>query len=143
MNLSSVIDRLGTIDEFSGRVAIAADMKESIAILSPMASPSCVLFAPRETGGKQELMAGGYRQRVAVVFGVLVCFRYAGDMGHGGAYAALDDLRQNKVLHAMLGFIPDGADSGCTLVNGRLAYSEPGMLIWLDEFTASYTLSRL
>lgn len=146
MKLAPLVEHLASLPVFAGRVVAAATLDAAIATVKPLAAPSCVLFGVRETAAPNEIAGqGGPRHRVTLALSLLSVVRHVGDMRGAAAFEALDAVRADA-LRALLGWQPTGQDFAAweplEYAGGQFAYAEAGTVLWQDNFTTRYTLSK-
>lgn len=137
MTPASIITRLHEQCAELHLVGGAAQLARAIEALT--AVPAAFVLPARETAVDSPFMDQIVQQEVRAEFTVVVAVRNLADDAGAAAREELEPVRES-VRGALLGWIPDGAESGCEFVGGELAQFKDSLLWWADTFSVSYLI---
>jgi hypothetical protein len=136
--LSLLIPQLETVSGLSGRVDIAVNVAEVLAV--QYEGPRAWLVEPRGVSQPTSTVQV-ITQRREQRFGVLLLLSFAAGTGAAAALADMETLRA-AMIAAILGAVPDPDYDPVEHSRDGLVRWADGNLYWLDEFRTGHLLTN-
>lgn len=125
MKLQEILDQLETVTELAGKIVVG--MPERLENIG--SAPYAWITNIVQTGGQSPIL-GPVREKIELRVEITIGARTLGEM------LAV----REKLTAALLNFQPDPSYDPIRFRIGRMEFTDPGWVLWRDEFVTGYEL---